>query len=289
MKLLILGANGQVGQSLCNLCIKSSIDFIVTTRAQLDITSQQNVIDYFANVDIDFVINATAYTNVEKAEDESELANAVNNLAIGYIAEECKAKNIPFIHISTDYVFDGTKQGMYSENDVTCPINVYGDTKLKGEQTLQQIWNKHIILRVSWVFSQFGNNFVKTMLKLSNSHEKLTIISDQYGSPTSANSIANIILDICNRIHNKPKFNNWGVYNYSDFPLTTWHQFANYVIDNNKSSVTKSIESILAKDFPTKAQRPQNSGLDTNKIKQAFDIKQQLWTTEVDRIIEILE
>ena len=288
MKILIIGANGQVGRSLVNLCQKKNIEYILTTRKELDISNNENIKKFFANLKVDFVLNATAYTNVEQAEDEEELANLVNADAIGWLAIECKSKNIPFIHISTDYVFDGSKAGMYNENDEPCPINVYGESKLLGEQYLQKTWDKHIILRVSWVFSEYGNNFVKTMLKLSNTHEKLTVISDQYGSPTSANSIANVILDICKHINANNDFQDWGIYNYTDFPVTTWHQFASYIISKNKQAKTKEIAPILAKDFKTKAKRPQNSALDDNKIKRVFAIKQNLWVKETDKIIEIL-
>ncbi len=284
MKVLIIGANGQVGRSLVDLCQQNAIEYIATTRQELDVSNQQNIQSYFSNLEVDFVLNATAYTNVESAEDEPKLANLINADAIAWLATECKAKDIPFIHISTDYVFDGAKAGMYSEADATNPINVYGSSKLKGEQQLQDIWYKNIILRVSWVFSEYGNNFVKTMLKLSNTHEKLTVISDQYGSPTSANSIANVILDICKHINANNDFQDWGIYNYTDFPVTTWHQFASYIISKNKQAKTKEIAPILAKDFKTKAKRPQNSALDVNKIKQVFGVRQSLWVEEVDKV-----
>lgn len=288
MKLLIIGENGQVGGSLCNLCDENSIEYISTTQEQLDVTDRGTVVDFFSDLDVDIVINATAYTNVELAEDQQKLSYQVNATAIEYFATECKLKDIPFIHISTDYVFDGTKAGMYSEDDVTSPINIYGASKLAGEQALQKIWDKHITLRVSWVFSEFGNNFVKTMLRLSCQHQRLTVVSDQYGSPTSANSIANTILQICKRINDNAEFANWGTYNYTDFPVTTWYQFATYVIDNNSQAITKEIAPILAKDFKTKAKRPQNSAMDTNKIKKVFGIKQNSWMSEVDRVLNIL-
>ncbi|MFC4892105.1 dTDP-4-dehydrorhamnose reductase [Pseudofrancisella aestuarii] len=289
MKVLIIGANGQVGKSLVALCQQNNIKYIATSRQDLDISNKQNIKSYFSNLEVDFVLNATAYTNVELAEDEVELANIVNSEAVGWLATECKAKNIPFIHISTDYVFDGSKAGMYAEDDITNPINVYGASKLDGEKQLQENWYKNIILRVSWVFSEHGNNFVKTMLKLSNSHEKLTVISDQYGAPTSANSIAQVMLDICHFIEKNPNFDAWGIYNYTDFPMTTWHQFASFIISKNKQAKTKEIQPILAKEFKTKAQRPQNSALDVNKIKLNFGIKQQLWSDEVNRVFDILE
>ena len=285
MKLLIIGANGQVGRSLCDLCDAQSIEYVATTREQLDVTNKNAVTDYFIALSVDFVVNATAYTNVEKAEDEPDLASLVNSKSICWLATECKSKNIPLIHISTDYVFDGTKDGMYFEDDHTNPINVYGQSKLDGENALANTYDKHIIIRVSWVFSEYGNNFVKTMLKLSNSHNKLTVISDQYGSPTSARSIASTVLQVCNYIDDNEKFDNWGVYNYTCFPVTTWHQFATYVIQNNKTAETKSIQPILASQFPVKASRPKNSAMYCGKVKEVFSVQQHSWLEDVDYVI----
>ena len=289
MKILIIGANGQVGQSLCKLCKKEFIKYIATDRKKLDISDKNEIINFFKNLDVDFVINASAYTNVEKAEEEYKIANSVNNLAIKYLAEECSRKNIPLIHISTDYIFDGQKQGMYNEKDIPKPLNIYGQTKLNGEINLQNNWKKHIILRVSWVFSKYGNNFLKTILKLSNSHEKLSVISDQYGSPTSAKSIAKVIIKICEHIYKNNNFDNWGIYNYTDFPMSTWHQFATAIVDNNQNAKTKEIQPILAVDYKTNAKRPYNSALDVNKLIKQFNIKQNNWIDEAKRIMKILE
>lgn len=290
MKVLIIGANGQVGRSLVKIFQLKQEDtkYIAWTRKELDISNKKNIKNCFKSINVDFVINASAYTDVEKAEDEKELASLVNGYAVGWLAQACKVKNIALIHISTDYIFDGFKQGMYSENDQTNPINAYGLSKLDGENSIQNIWGKHIILRASWVFSEYGNNFVKTMIKLSNYREKITIIADQYGSPTSANSIARVIFSICLFIYKSKSFNEWGIYNYTDFPITTWHQFASYVISKNLQAKTSHIEPMLSKDFKTKAKRPQNSALDIHKIKKIFNIKQYQWTKEVDRIIKVL-
>lgn len=288
MKLLIIGANGQVGRSLCDLCDAQSIEYISTTRETLDVSNINDIKKFFDNLSVDFVVNSTAYTNVEKAEDEPDMANLVNATSLGWLAAECKSKDIPLIHISTDYVFDGEKEGMYLEDDTTNPINVYGQSKLDGENVLSNTYDKHIIIRVSWVFSEYGNNFVKTMLKLSRSHEKLTVISDQYSSPTSAKSIANVIMNVCENICSKTDFKDWGIYNYTDFPVSTWHQFATYVIQKNKSAVTKSIQPILARQFPVKASRPKNSAMYCGKIKEVFGVHQHSWIDNVDCIMKKL-
>ena len=288
MKILIIGVNGQVGQSLCKLCKKEFIEYIATDRKKLDISDKNEIINFFKNLDVDFVINASAYTNVEKAEEEYNIVNNVNNLAVKYLAKECHKKDIPLIHISTDYIFNGQKHGMYNEEDIPKPLNIYGQTKLSGEINLQNNWKKHIVLRVSWVFSEYGNNFLKTILKLSNSHEKLNVISDQYGSPTSAKSIAEVIIKICKYIHENNNFDNWGIYNYTDFPMSTWHQFATAIVNNNVNTKTKEIQPILASEYQTKAIRPYNSALDVNKLIKQFNIKQNNWIDEAKRIIQKL-
>ena len=225
MKILIIGAKGQVGASLVQCAKENNITYAATDRSLLDVTDESAIQAYFEkNHDFDFVINATAYTNVDAAEDDEITANAVNHLGVKYLALVCKKYNIPLIHISTDYVFDGEKLTDYSENDSPNPQNVYGQSKLAGEIALQSLWEKHIILRVSWVFSEFGKNFIKTIAQLCDQKEKLGVIANQYGSPTSARSIAKVLIAICRKNNSA-----WGVYHYSDFPATNWHQLATYV------------------------------------------------------------
>ena len=227
------------------------------------------------------MINATAYTNVDAAEDDEITANAVNHLGVKYLALVCKKYNIPLIHISTDYVFDGEKLTDYSENDSPNPQNVYGQSKLAGEIALQSLWEKHIILRVSWVFSEFGKNFIKTIAQLCDQKEKLGVIANQYGSPTSARSIAKVLIAICRKNNSA-----WGVYHYSDFPATNWHQLATYVA--RIKGATTEIHAIEAKDYPLPAKRPENSRFANHNIKKVFGIEQGFWMAEVERVIKII-
>lgn len=280
MRILIIGAKGQVGSSLIQHAEENKIDYVATDRTILDITNEAAIQAYFEkNHRFNFVINATAYTNVDGAEDDEATANTVNHLGVKYLAEVCKHYDIPLIHISTDYVFDGEKLTDYTEEDFPNPQNVYGKSKLAGEIALQSSWEKHIILRVSWVFSEFGKNFVKTISTLCDQKENLGVIANQYGSPTSAKSIAAVIIEIC-----KKNSNAWGIYHYSDFPATNWHQLATYVA-RVKDTHTE-INAIEAKDYPLRATRPQNSRFSNHKIKRVFGIEQRFWITEVDRIIK---
>ena len=197
MNILIIGKNGQVGSSLVLEAIKNCINYIAISRDECDITNQDAVTRFFERKhDFDFIINAAAYTQVDAAENNLESARAANYFAVQYLAEAAKKYNIPLIHISTDYVFDGEKTTAYSEDDATNPKNVYGQTKLDGENILKKTWEKHIILRVSWVFSEFGKNFVKTIAQLYDKKEIFSVVADQMGSPTSARSIAQVILTI---------------------------------------------------------------------------------------------
>src|SRR3990167_11099307 len=248
MNLLIIGKNGQIGLSLIAESEANQIDYSAVGRAELDITNHSAVNAFFAQHHrFDFVINAAAFTNVDAAEKEIDSACAANASAVRYLAEACKQYDIPLIHISTDYVFDGEKNTGYYEDDMPNPKNIYGQTKLDGENHLKTAWKKHIILRVSWVFSEFGKNFVKTIANLADKKDVFSVVSDQLGSPTSAHSIANVIITICKRLFkNVKQEDHWGVYHYTDFPVTNWHQFATYVVrtkKGKKNTVVLCIES----------------------------------------------
>lgn len=290
MKILIIGKNGQVGLSLIDAAKKDHIDYVAIGREELDITYQETVNAFFeTHHDFDFVINAAAYTNVDGAEKEIESANLGNNLAVLYLAQACKKYNIPMIHISTDYIFDGEKITGYSEDDLPNPKNSYGQTKLDGENNLRKIWEKHIILRVSWVFSEFGKNFVKTIANLSEKRDSFSVVCDQFGSPTSAQSIAAAIIQICKTLYAKSDLENyWGVYHFTDFPVTNWQQFASHIVRVKHPSKNIEVCSIESKDYPTVAQRPKNSILNTQKIKKTFNIDQKFWMNEVERILKII-
>lgn len=282
MKVLIIGKHGQVGRSLQVCARKQNIDYIAIGRKECDISDEKAVEKYFVNHhDYDFVINAAAYTAVDKAEKEIKLADSVNHLAVGYLADSCKNFDIPLFHISTDYVFNGEKETLYHEEDNTSPTSVYGESKLAGEKRLINQWHKHIILRVSWVFSPYGNNFVKTIAKLAKEKSTMNIVADQYGAPTSAYSIAEAALAVCEQQHNNDDADDkWGVYHYSDFPLTTWHQFAVSIKKIMASNV--NLNPIKSSEYPMVATRPKNSGLDIRKISRIFGVSQALWQKQLN-------
>lgn len=292
MKLLILGKNGQIGSSLVAAAKKNHIAYRAAGRDEFDITNQHAVHSFFSQAhDFDFIINAAAYTDVDHAEKNGELAHAVNCLAVKYIAEMSKKYNIPVIHLSTDYVFDGEKVTGYDETDLPNPKNVYGQTKLAGENMVRRYCEQHIILRVSWIFSEFGKNFVKTIAQHYDQKDVFFAVCDQIGSPTSAHSVAETIIRICQHLHQQANTTTyWGTYHYTNLPATNWHQFATYVVSLKEKhhGVIKEIRSIEAKEYPTVAQRPKNSILNNTKIKKQFGIEQTLWTTEVDRVIHLL-
>ncbi|MDF1653908.1 MAG: dTDP-4-dehydrorhamnose reductase [Coxiellaceae bacterium] len=281
MKLLIIGKNGQVGFELVQACLEQGISHVATGRAELDIADPNSIQDFFKTQhDFSCVINAAAYTQVDKAEQETNAADQANHLAVKYLTAECQRYDIALFHVSTDYVFDGNSHTLYKESSDTAPLGVYGKTKWLGEEALRQAWHKHIILRVSWVFGQHGNNFVKTMARLAAQKETLGVVADQYGSPTAARDIARVILQVIPQMDN-----HWGTYHYSSFPLTTWHQFATAVIDSTPDAITKTINPITSAEFPTATTRPKNSGLDTSKIRTTFGIKQHAWRDYLAEVI----
>lgn len=283
MKILLLGANGQVGRELpeaVRLSNKKDIEVIALDRHALDITRQAAVRQSITETQPSLVINAAAYTAVDKAEQEPAIAFAVNRDAPGYIAKACANAGIPLLHISTDYVFDGEKQGAYDEDDDVNPLSVYGRSKWEGEEAIRNNLDRHIILRTSWVFGVYGRNFVYTIIRLARQREELRIVNDQHGGPTPANAIAGALLDICRRIANGG-FNRWGTYHYCGQPQTTWFHFAKAIVDagKNKSDYQlKHIYPISTAEYPTPAQRPKNSVLNCDKIRNAFGIEPADWS-----------
>ena len=241
MRILVTGKNGQLGQSinkLINIETKiennpSSNEFIFVGREELDLSNNSSIINYFDNHDkFDIVINSAAYTAVDQAEEEQELANQVNHLAVKQLAGIAKEQKARLIHISTDYVFNGESDKPYIETSETNPINVYGKTKLAGERTLQEIMPTNaIIIRTSWVYSEYGNNFVKTMLRLGKERDELNVVSDQIGSPTYATDLAEAILKILNNEDFKKENQPTQVYHYSNEGEVSWYKFAKEVFE----------------------------------------------------------
>lgn len=280
MKVLITGALGQVGQEVTLLCKEKSFEVLPYSSQELDITKEQDVSGILTKHKPDFVINCAAYTKVDLAEDEKEKAFLVNASGVKFLANACKHLDIPMIHISTDYVFDGKKNVWYVEEDIANPLNIYGASKWQGEELLRSSFDKHIILRVSWVFGRFGNNFVKTISRLAKERLELKIVADQKGSPTGASHISEVILKIIEHPNLK---DHWGTYHYTDAPVTNWYDFAKAFIDPKQCSILP----ILANEYPLKAIRPQNSVLNCDKIAKVFGIKQAPWQQELKRMHDI--
>lgn len=276
MKVLITGAKGQIGQELVLLFTQQGHQVIALDSQALDISKEEQVKKtIIQHKDAQFIINCASYTGVDKAENEEEQAYLVNALAVKYLASYAKENNIALIHLSTDYIFDGTKNNAYNEDDPANPLNIYGKTKWQGEEFLRTTWERHIILRTSWVFGRFGNNFVKTMLQLFSERNELNVINNQYGCPTHAKDIAKTILKICE--HNLNKKAHWGTYNYCGTPETTWYDFACKIYELAQIEHKCQIKPISSKDYQTPAKRPKNSVLSCEKIKHDFGILPSRW------------
>ena len=270
-RILITGANGQLGQSIAEMSKNhKEIECFFVTRNELDITNEDLVNHYFDDKSFDFVINCAAYTAVDKAEDDQENAFLVNAKATEFLAKISNAKNIPFIHVSTDYVFDGTESVPRLETDQTNPIGVYGQTKLDGENLALANNPKTIILRTAWVYSRFGNNFVKTMLRLFNDKDSISVVADQIGSPTNAIDLANAILEIVSKDELV-----YGIYNYSNEGECSWFEFAQKIKEFSGSSI--EINPVPTSAYPTKAKRPAYSLLDKSKIKEVYQLEIPAW------------
>jgi dTDP-4-dehydrorhamnose reductase len=234
------------------------------------------------------LINAAAYTNVDRAESEPDLAFAANRDGPDNLARACANANLPFIHISTDYVFDGQKKSPYIETDQVSPLGVYGKSKEQGEKRVRFRTKEHIILRTSWLYGVHGNNFVKTMLRLGKERKTIKVVSDQYGSPTSAADLAEAILTIANLTISAPKII-WGTYHYCGQGITTWHEFAEAIFDiagKHDAMKLKKIEPIKTVDYPTAAKRPFFSGLDCSLIEKSFGIKARPWQESLKLTID---
>jgi dTDP-4-dehydrorhamnose reductase len=276
MKILITGAKGQVGTDLVLEAKKRGHETYGFTSSELDITDKAVVTNTITNIKPNVVINAAAYTAVDKAETVKEKAYAVNETGVKNLAEVCKELDIPLLHISTDYVFDGEKKEPYVETDSPKPTSAYGTSKLAGEIALKNTWEKHIILRVSWVFGEYGNNFVKTMLRLAKDRDELSIVNDQYGAPTSAKAIAECLLDIADKSDFGQKDFPWGLYHFESDPGVTWYEFAKEIFSQAKASgiIDKEmiVDPISIEQFKTPVKRPLNSKLEGAKVKSNFGV-----------------
>jgi dTDP-4-dehydrorhamnose reductase len=279
MVVLVTGAGGQLGQALQSIAEKyPEITFVFCDSKTLGITKLELIEQVFYQFQPDFCINAAAYTAVDKAESEPEIAHLINVVGAKNIAEVCKKHDTVLLHISTDFVFDGTKNSPYTEEDETQPMSVYGQTKLDGEKAIQEIWHKYFIIRTSWVYSQFGNNFMKTMLRLASERDKISVVSDQIGTPTNAVDLAEVLLKMVTE-HLKLNTENYGVYNFSNEGQCSWYDFAKKIFEFNNLNI--NLEPTPTTSFPTPAQRPVYSVLDKSKIKNIFGVEINHWEASI--------
>ncbi|GJQ03962.1 NAD(P)-dependent oxidoreductase [Capnocytophaga canimorsus] len=269
--ILVTGANGQLGSEIQNIQGKTK-NYLFTDASDLDITDRQAISDFVKKNNIQIVVNCAGYTNVDKAEDDIQTANLINNIAVGYLAEVCKENNASLIHISTDYVFGGTKNTPYSEADPTEPLGIYGRTKLEGEKAIQNADIDYLIIRTSWLYSlSFGHNFVKTIQRLSSERNELKVVFDQVGTPTNARDLAAFIVHIIE----KDLYKKREVYHFSNEGVCSWFDFATEIVRMSGNDCL--VKPCLSSEFPSKVKRPSYSVLDKSKLKNDFNYTISHW------------
>ncbi|UOD50362.1 dTDP-4-dehydrorhamnose reductase [Orrella daihaiensis] len=297
LDVLLLGANGQVGRAWSEA--RCGVNMVAATdRAGLDLADLESLgetlFDLVQASRPNVIVNAAAYTAVDRAEDEEPLAYAVNALAPGIIASVAANLGLPLVHYSTDYVFDGHGDAPFVETDAPAPLSAYGRSKLAGERAVQAAGGKHLILRTSWVFSMHGQNFLKTMLHLAQTRDQLRVVNDQIGAPTPAELLVRVPVDMLRQLQgvSDPR---WGLYHLCPAGYTSWHGYAVYLIERARAMgwpirvAEKAIIGIESSEFPVKATRPLNSRLATDKLQQAFDIALPDWQAGVDQVLQSLE
>ncbi|HEY9016787.1 dTDP-4-dehydrorhamnose reductase [Thiomicrospira sp.] len=275
-RILVTGKSGQLGQSIQKLAKQyPQFDFQFVGRDELDLSQPNQLKTQLNQWAFDAIINCAAYTAVDKAETETELADAINHRAVGKLAQIAKDRNVFLIHVSTDYVFNGRHFKPYAESDEVEPQNVYGDSKLKGEQAIRIINPSAAIVRTSWVYSEFGNNFVKTMLRLGQERDQLNVIFDQVGTPTYATDLAKALLQICEQQNVSSNKSGTAIYHFSNEGVCAWYDFAKTIFE--LSGISCDVSPIETKDYPTPAKRPHYSVLNKAKIKQDFALAIPYW------------
>ncbi|GAA5626593.1 dTDP-4-dehydrorhamnose reductase [Brucella sp. NBRC 12953] len=288
MKIAVTGREGQVVQSLLEKASqRSDLEVIALGRPELDLAERETVFHVIEAVKPDLVVSAAAYTAVDLAEDESELAFAINATGAKAVAEAAKSCGAPVIHLSTDYVFAGDASKAYVETDSTGPRSVYGSSKLEGEQLIAHANPQHIIMRTAWVYSPFGKNFVKTMLKLAETRGALSVVSDQWGNPTSALDIADAIIKVADHLAAKSDFSAYGVYHLVGTGDTNWSGFARAIFSESAAlgGPTATVTDLTTADYPTKAGRPANSRLSTAKFQEVFDWSAPSWKSSLSYVV----
>lgn len=282
MRILVTGGNGQLGQCLKDLVLQEATDgceFVFKSSTDLDISDLAAVMEDFRNGEYTYCINCAAYTQVDKAEFDIETAIKSNVIGPRNLAMACNRNRTTLIHISTDFVFDGKKKTPYTEDVESHPVNVYGSTKLDGELTIGNNLNRYFILRTSWLFSEHGNNFMKTMLRLGQQQKELSVVSDQLGSPTYAKDLAQFILDLM-----ASESEAYGIYHFSNQGTTSWHGFAKAIFHESKMPI--KLYPISTEEYPTAAERPKYSVLDVSKLKRTFDVEISNWEESLQRALK---
>lgn len=279
---LVTGANGQLGNAIQRLAPEyENCLFYFTDIDTLDILKKEQIETYVRDNQIQYIINCAAYTAVDKAEDDRELAMCINHDAVRNIAEVAQQNNVSVIHVSTDYVFDGTASDPYREDAQTAPTSVYGITKLAGENVLQKICPQSVIIRTAWLYSEFGTNFVKTMMRIGAERNELNVVSDQIGSPTYAGDLADAIMKIVDHLTFVP-----GIYHYSDEGVCSWYDFAKEIM--HMANLNCQVHPISTSEYPTPAKRPAYSVLDKTKIKQVYHVFIPDWKISLNTCIQNL-
>lgn len=286
MRILLVGPKGQLGTALLERAPRRDIEVLPLSRSDADLEKPPEIAAAIAAAPgFDFLVNAAAYTAVDRAEAEEDRARAVNALAPRDMARAAAARDVPILHVSTDYVFDGKKRGAYVEDDATAPVSAYGRTKLEGEEAVRAAHPRHLILRTSWVFSATGGNFVKTMLRLGAEREVLRVVDDQVGRPTFAGDLADTILTLTKAMAPVADVadDRWGTYHVAGEGPATWHGFAQEIFA--RTPVRARLEPIPSSSYPTPARRPANSVLDCAKVERRFGLRMRPWTAGLDETL----
>lgn len=283
-RILVTGANGQLGKCLQDVAVvKSSIIWDFVDSKELDITSPEAIEKAFSYSQYDYLINCAAYTAVDKAEEEEEKAFLVNATGVKYLAEACEKNDTILIHISTDFVFDGAKNTPYTEEDIPNPINVYGASKLKGEIYVQETLSEYFIIRTSWVYSEYGHNFVKTMLSLVRENDEINVVNDQFGNPTYAKDLAIFLVFL---VSNR-EVNQYGIYHFSNKNGISWYEFAKKIFSIKQSNV--NLAPIDSSAFMRKAKRPKNSRFSLMKVEKILGFNTVNWNEKLHEVLNDVE
>ncbi|MCM8534779.1 MAG: dTDP-4-dehydrorhamnose reductase [Lentisphaeraceae bacterium] len=289
-KIIVIGKNGQLGQSIASIASKFPYEFQFLSSAYLDVSNETQVQDVLGSIDFDLLINASAYTAVDQAETEREKAFDINESGVRKLGEVCADKGAGCFHVSTDYVFDGSKEE-YFEEDETNPLGVYGASKLAGEKALLAVNDRALIIRTAWVFSEFKNNFLKTMLRLGKERDELGIVSDQHGGPTSSVHLAQVLLGLAEKSLSGVDVS--GIFHFSGQPFCTWYDFAEDIFSQAKEMQLidriPKLNKLSTSDYPTPAKRPQSSCLNSTKLSGVLGDLDQDWRQEVSRVLTVLK